>query len=200
MNSQIAGMAGVYYAAAELSRRGYIVSITARNIRGPDLLVTDQACRNAWSVQVKTNAKKHNAWRLGQEGAMISSPTYLFMFVTLNGADNPNFMVVSSDVVADKTKGKSKNTDGKGMPYFNRGDGPRDSEGWELFEATALHDLTWEGAREVGRKPKNYSTARIEKARTLLKPGRENKLDRDYRNAIDTELTSRNSTRARARG
>jgi hypothetical protein len=186
MNSQIAGMAGVYYAAAELSRRGYIVSMTARNIRGPDLLVTDQACRNAWSVQVKTNAKKHNAWRLGQEGSVISSPTYLFIFVTLNGASNPNFMVVSSEVVAAKRKGKS-------MPYFNRGDGPYSSDGFELFEATALHELTWEGAREVARKPKNYSTARLEKARALLKPAKDNKLDRDYRTAITVELTSRNS-------
>lgn len=184
MNSQLTGMAGVYYAAAELTRLGFIVSITARNTRGPDLLVMDQACQNAWSVQVKTNVKKRNSWRLGQERSLISSATYLFIFVTLNGSDKPDFMVVPSGVVAAKMKGG-------GMPYFNRGDGPANGEGWELFEATALNELTWRGAREVARQPDHFTTAQLKKALKLLKPGQENKLDRGHRKAIEAELLTR---------
>ena len=61
MDRHITGMTGVYCAAAELSRQGYIVSPTSRSARGADLLVTDQSCLNAWSVQVKTNAAKRNS-------------------------------------------------------------------------------------------------------------------------------------------
>jgi hypothetical protein len=106
-------MTGVYFTAAELSRRGYIVSPTSRSARGADLLVTDQSCLNAWSVQVKTNAAERNSWQVGREDALVVSQTHFFVFVG------------SSDV-ATKVRGKER-------AYFNRGDGPKD-EGWELLE------------------------------------------------------------------
>ena len=37
----LAGVAGEYFVAAELSRRSYIASITLRNTYGVDLLVTN---------------------------------------------------------------------------------------------------------------------------------------------------------------
>jgi hypothetical protein len=176
-------MTGVFCAAAELSRQGYIVSPTSRSARGADLLVTDQSCLNAWSVQVKTNAAKRNSWQVGREDALVVSRTHLFVFVTLNGRLRPSYMVVSSSNVAGKVKGKER-------AYFNRGDGPQD-EGWGLFEETAAHELTWEGARQVARQPHLYPTARLEKARTLLKPTQDNKLDRGYRKRIENEIKLR---------
>ena len=50
---QMTGMLGTYLAAAELTKKGFIVSITSRNAKGADLLVTDQSCKKTWSVQVK---------------------------------------------------------------------------------------------------------------------------------------------------
>jgi hypothetical protein len=38
INSQLAGVSGEYFVAAELSRRGFIASITMRNTRGIDIL------------------------------------------------------------------------------------------------------------------------------------------------------------------
>jgi hypothetical protein len=38
----LTGVAGEYFVAAELSRRGYIASISLRNTRGIDILVTNQ--------------------------------------------------------------------------------------------------------------------------------------------------------------
>lgn len=52
---QVSGMRGVYLVAAKLSERGFIVSPTLRNAAGADLLVTDQKCRKAFTVQVKVN-------------------------------------------------------------------------------------------------------------------------------------------------
>ena len=38
---QVAGVAGEYFVAAELSRRGLIASISMRNTRGIDILATN---------------------------------------------------------------------------------------------------------------------------------------------------------------
>jgi hypothetical protein len=40
--TQLTGMTGVYLAAAELSRLGFVVSPTSRSARGADLLVTGE--------------------------------------------------------------------------------------------------------------------------------------------------------------
>lgn len=48
-DSYMTGMQGVYLVAAELSRRGFIVSPTSRSTRGADLLVTDKSCERACS-------------------------------------------------------------------------------------------------------------------------------------------------------
>lgn len=39
----LTGVAGEYFVAAELSRRGYIASISLRNTRGIDILATNAA-------------------------------------------------------------------------------------------------------------------------------------------------------------
>jgi hypothetical protein len=44
-------MQGVFSVAGELTRLGFIVSLTSRNAFGADLLVTDQKCERSWSVQ-----------------------------------------------------------------------------------------------------------------------------------------------------
>lgn len=54
-STYLSGMHGVYLVAAELTRRGLIVSPTLRNALAADLLATDQDCKMTWSVQVKTN-------------------------------------------------------------------------------------------------------------------------------------------------
>lgn len=79
MKGQLTGMAGVYLVAAELSRRGFIASPTSRSARGADILVTDQACRNSFSVQVKTNAKPSSFWLVGKHVAVAKSHIYVLV-------------------------------------------------------------------------------------------------------------------------
>jgi hypothetical protein len=64
------GMRGVYLVAAELSRLGFIASPTSRSPIGADILVTDQACKNTFSVQVKTNARIFNFWLLTKKASI----------------------------------------------------------------------------------------------------------------------------------
>ena len=51
----LTGVAGEYFVAAELSRRGYIASISLRNTRGIDILATNQDGSRSINIQCKTN-------------------------------------------------------------------------------------------------------------------------------------------------
>jgi hypothetical protein len=50
---QMTGMLGVYLAAAELTQKGLVVSLTSRNARGVDLLATNQSYQKTWAIQAK---------------------------------------------------------------------------------------------------------------------------------------------------
>lgn len=94
------GMLGVYLTAADLTNRGFIVSPTSRSARGADLLVTDQRCRNAWPVQVKTNRKAANFWLVDAHTDELTSDSHIYVFVNLKGDARPEYDVVPSAVVA----------------------------------------------------------------------------------------------------
>ena len=71
---QMTGMLGTYLAAAELTHKGLIGSVTSRNARGADLLATDQDYKRTWSIQVKTNRKAASFWLLSKDYTELSSP------------------------------------------------------------------------------------------------------------------------------
>ena len=64
--SLLAGVSGEYYVAAELSRRGYIASITLRNTKGIDVLVSNQEVTKQVGIQVKTSRVSENSWMLNK--------------------------------------------------------------------------------------------------------------------------------------
>src|SRR5215213_9434105 len=66
--SVLAGVAGEYFVAAELSRRGYIASISLRNTRGIDILATNQAASRSVTIQCKTNQTGYKKWILSDKG------------------------------------------------------------------------------------------------------------------------------------
>jgi hypothetical protein len=67
-NSRIAAR-GMFLAAAELCRHGFNVTPTSRNMAGADLLITDDKCRNTWTIQVKVTDqafKRRRGWLIGR--------------------------------------------------------------------------------------------------------------------------------------
>jgi hypothetical protein len=186
MKAQIVGMTGMYCAAAELSRRGFIVAVTSRNAQGIDLLANHPNSYSAWTFQVKTNADKGDSWRLGQ-GETVADPNCFYIFVNLNGVGPPTYAVAESSLVAEKKKNRAH-------PYIRRADIPK-GDGWEMFTSVAFRDLTWEDARAIAKRPSDHSVALLNKALMLLKPPQSNKLDRDFRKAIADEISWR--TRAK---
>jgi hypothetical protein len=106
----ITGMQGVYLVAAELSRQGFIVSPTSRGAAGADLLVTDQQCRKAFTVQSKTNKKTFGFWLMGTKARKIVSETHIYVLVNLKkGGKEIEFYVVPSKVISKNIDDSDEN-------------------------------------------------------------------------------------------
>jgi hypothetical protein len=131
-NAQI-GMQGVYLVAAELTGREFIVSVTSRNARGTDLLVTDQGCQRAWSVQVKATNQNRAFWLVGEHAKNVKSPTHVYVFANLKGKERPTYYVVPSEFVAANAKEDKSKKSGAPFYYLNRSDAEPYLEGWGFF-------------------------------------------------------------------
>jgi hypothetical protein len=99
--NQQTGMQGVFLVAAELAKRGYIASPTSRSSIGADILVTDQDCQNAYSVQVKTNKRTFSFWLLNKHSKTIKAKSHVYVLVNLK-RDIIEYFVVPSKIVSDK--------------------------------------------------------------------------------------------------
>ena len=100
----LSGVSGEYFVAAELSRRGYVASLTLRNTRGIDILASNANATKSVGIQVKTRQDAGTEWVLSkkaeenQEGAVARNLFYVF--VSLNGGSAPSFHVVPRGTVA----------------------------------------------------------------------------------------------------
>lgn len=132
--AQMTGMLGTYLTAAELTFQGLIVSITSRNARGADLLVTTQDCSRAWSVQVKTNRKAVGFWLLSKHYSELSSATHIYVFVNLRGDEKPDYYVVPSKVVGRLGVTKPPRSTGSTWYSFYRKDAAAFKDKWSVFK------------------------------------------------------------------
>jgi hypothetical protein len=75
ISSILCGVAGEYFVAAELSRRGYIASITLRNTRGVDVLASNQDATRSVGIQVKTSQRGRPEWVLSSSAEVADTAT-----------------------------------------------------------------------------------------------------------------------------
>ncbi len=125
---------GMYLAAAALCRQGFNVTPTSRNMKGADLLITDDRCRNTWTIQVKTTdgmLPRRRGWLLGTRAKETAHKTHAYVFVWLKGDDIADFYVVPSAFVARKQRGP------KAMPEFRIADATPYKDGWKLLGRAA---------------------------------------------------------------
>lgn len=120
--SGLAGVAGEYFVAAELSRRGSIASITLRNTQGIDILATNASASRSVTIQCKSLQKKTKKWPLNEKCETFFSDSHFYVFVGLGGpSERPDYHIVPSKVVAKLVKrdhDKWLNTPGrKGQPH-----------------------------------------------------------------------------------
>ncbi|MCX6757685.1 MAG: aspartate ammonia-lyase [Candidatus Nomurabacteria bacterium] len=102
-NSVLTGVSGEYFVAAELSRLGYIASITLRNTKGVDILCSNSEATKTVSIQVKTASNIKSTWILGDKSEKDYSPNLFYVFVSLHDNLPPEYYIVPSKIVADFT-------------------------------------------------------------------------------------------------
>lgn len=103
--SSLAGVAGEYFVAAELSRRGYIASISLRNTRGIDILATNAEASRSITIQCKTSQVARKTWVLNEKSERFVSATHFYVFVELGElSERPSYHIVPSCDVARHTR------------------------------------------------------------------------------------------------
>jgi hypothetical protein len=74
---------------------------------GADLLITDDRCRNTWTIQVKVTDATHRrrrGWLIGHSAKLTACPTHAYVFVMLKDDGCPDFYVVPKAFVATHQK------------------------------------------------------------------------------------------------
>ena len=100
LSSVLSGIAGEYFVCAELSRRGYVASLTLRNTRGIDILASNADATKSVGIQVKTNQGTKKYWLLNEKAEKDSARNLVYILVRLNNLDVPEYYIVPLDVVA----------------------------------------------------------------------------------------------------
>lgn len=95
----LAGIAGEYFVAAELSRRGGVASITLRNTRGIDILASNADATKSVGIQVKTSQHGKTDWLLSDKVEKDDASNLFYVFVLLNDKKLPSYYIVPKDKV-----------------------------------------------------------------------------------------------------
>jgi hypothetical protein len=144
------GVSGEYFVAAELSRQGYIASVTMRNTEGIDVLASSPDASRLVGIQVKTNRGKDKKWILNKKAELHHSATFFYVFVNLNnGEEQPSYHIVPSKIVAEFVQSDHQewlNQPGKkGQPHNDTpmrhflDEGNKYADKWDLLRLKTTH-------------------------------------------------------------
>ena len=105
LSAGLTGIAGEYFVAAELSRRGFMASITLRNNDSIDIHASRLADNKMFAIQVKTTQVKRRQWPLSVKAERMNTINHFYVFVNLKGIDErPDYFIVPSEIVARTTR------------------------------------------------------------------------------------------------
>ena len=100
LSTILAGVSGEYFVAAELSRRGYVASLTLRNTRGIDVLASNRDATKSVGIQVKTCQGVRATWIMNKKAEADLAENLFYIFVCLPESGPPRFHIVPRAVVA----------------------------------------------------------------------------------------------------
>ncbi|OGE76373.1 MAG: aspartate ammonia-lyase [Candidatus Doudnabacteria bacterium RIFCSPHIGHO2_01_52_17] len=104
-DNNLTGVAGEYFVAAELSKMGYIASVTLKNTRGIDILATNKDASKSVGIQVKASRGNAKDWQLHKKAENYYSKNLFYVFVNLKSEkERPDFFIVPSRIVANYVK------------------------------------------------------------------------------------------------
>lgn len=94
------GIAGEYFVAAELCRRGFVASITLRNTKGIDILASNLDATKSVGIQVKTCQGEKPGWMMNKKAEAVLAENLFYVFVCLPATGQPDYYVVPRSEVA----------------------------------------------------------------------------------------------------
>jgi hypothetical protein len=104
-NNSTVGIAGEFFVAAELTRRGYVASLTGKNTKAIDILASSKDGSRAVSIQVKTsNNAKANKWMMNENAETLFSDNLFYVFVNMREGQMPDYYIIPSTFVAQKIR------------------------------------------------------------------------------------------------
>lgn len=115
-NNVSTGNAGEYFAAGELERRGFTVAVPMSNVKDFDILAINRDTYEQFAIQVKTTTYKQKKWILSKKNETLERDNIIYLFVSLNELDTPEYHIVPSFVVAERLRREHQewlNTPGK---------------------------------------------------------------------------------------
>jgi hypothetical protein len=98
------GAAGEYYVAAELSRRGWLATVTIKNAPGTDVLAQRVHTGAVVAIQTKTASRGNNFWvdKKCEVPARAMNEWYVLVDLRADG-DRPKFYVIPRNIIAGAT-------------------------------------------------------------------------------------------------
>ncbi len=140
---QFTGMTGLYLVAAELSKRGFIVSPTSRSVQTADLLIADPPCQNMYAVQVKANASTFNFWFVGAKTGTLKSRNLVYALVNLRKNGTEEIYLVPSAIVAKHVPFSPKSPTRKvdGYPVYLK-DIAKYKDNWGIFKKASIEQAS----------------------------------------------------------
>jgi hypothetical protein len=94
------GIAGEYFVAAELTRRGLVASLTLRNTRGIDILASNANASKCVGIQVKSKCGTAPDWILKKKVELDVAENLFYVFVLFEELAAPQYFVVPRATVA----------------------------------------------------------------------------------------------------
>lgn len=105
LSKGLSGIAGEYFVAAELTRRGFMASVTLRNNDSVDVHASKLSNSKMFAIQVKTNQVGNRHWTLHKKAESLVSENLYYVFVSLRGLnERAEYFIVPSIIVADQIK------------------------------------------------------------------------------------------------
>ena len=106
--ANLIGVAGEHFAAGELSRRGFLVTLTRGNAPGIDILAYHPTSQKTVAIQVKTalgSKQPRGQWIMNQKDedeGTVHSQSFIFVYLPAQPEQPPEYTIVPSKTVAKK--------------------------------------------------------------------------------------------------
>lgn len=103
-NNISTGNAGEYFVAGELERHGFTVAVPMSNVKDFDILAINRQNYEQFAIQVKTTTYKQKKWTLSKKNETLEGDNIIYIFVSLNELEAPEYHIVPSCVVAERLR------------------------------------------------------------------------------------------------